>query len=274
MAGISPAQIRAARAMLNLKQSELSNAAGISLATLNNIERGLGDPRSSTLLAIEKALNQGGISCDKEHGEESVRLSLQARPAFYESYHASEFIFDYLRPHSLLLPQRILFFCRKSSDSQAKDSFKLCLLIDGKVRYVLFDHAALTLNTIGKAAEVAGILLATLIRHKGQCFYLDHILEDTTLVGLSEVIDGLKQENWLPLDNPTLLLDQIRNYDDLLKECSMHDHHPLFQLLDRMDIPYDLESLRASIEADKLPVSHDDSSQTTENPNRSSILDR
>ena len=53
---ITSSQIRAARAIINAKQSELAKAAGISLATLNNIERGVGDPRTSTLDAIERAL--------------------------------------------------------------------------------------------------------------------------------------------------------------------------------------------------------------------------
>lgn len=53
-------QIRAARAMLNIKQSELAAKAGISLATLNNIERGA-DSRVSTLQKIAQALESEGI---------------------------------------------------------------------------------------------------------------------------------------------------------------------------------------------------------------------
>lgn len=53
-------QIRAARAMLDIKQSELAVMAGISLATLNNIERGA-DSRVSTLQKIEIALENEGI---------------------------------------------------------------------------------------------------------------------------------------------------------------------------------------------------------------------
>ena len=58
---ITPRQIRAARAMLEIKQKDLAVAAGISLATLNNIERGVADPRSSTLAAIERALGTVGV---------------------------------------------------------------------------------------------------------------------------------------------------------------------------------------------------------------------
>lgn len=53
-------QIKAARAMLNIKQSELASMAGVSLATLNNIERGA-DSRVSTLRKIKRALEKAGV---------------------------------------------------------------------------------------------------------------------------------------------------------------------------------------------------------------------
>lgn len=58
---ITIAQIKAARAMLGLKQSELAALAGVSLATLNNLERGASGPRAGTLLMIERALEKEGI---------------------------------------------------------------------------------------------------------------------------------------------------------------------------------------------------------------------
>lgn len=59
---ISVGQIRAARAMLNIKQKDLADKAGISIATLNNIERGVQlDPKISTMHAIQGALEKSGI---------------------------------------------------------------------------------------------------------------------------------------------------------------------------------------------------------------------
>lgn len=59
---ISLEQIKAARVMLHLKQDDLAAKAGISVATLNNIERGAQrDPKISTLLAIQHALEKEGI---------------------------------------------------------------------------------------------------------------------------------------------------------------------------------------------------------------------
>jgi len=58
---ITPAQIRAARALLGWHQSDLAKAAGVSLNTLNNLERDVVDARRSTVTAIQRALEQAGI---------------------------------------------------------------------------------------------------------------------------------------------------------------------------------------------------------------------
>lgn len=58
---ITPQQIRGARAMLGMTQGELARIAGISTTGLNNIERGVSDPKASTLRAIEGALEAAGV---------------------------------------------------------------------------------------------------------------------------------------------------------------------------------------------------------------------
>jgi predicted transcriptional regulator len=65
---IIPEQIRGARAMLGLTQAELAKRAGISTTALNNIERGHADPKSSTLNAVQKALEGAGIVFVEENG--------------------------------------------------------------------------------------------------------------------------------------------------------------------------------------------------------------
>ena len=58
---ITPAQIRAARALLRWKQSDLAKAADLSLTALNNIEREVADPKASTLGSIQRALEAAGV---------------------------------------------------------------------------------------------------------------------------------------------------------------------------------------------------------------------
>lgn len=58
---ITAVQIRAARAILNWKQTDLAVAAGVSEMSIKNLEKGQTDPRVSTLRAIEDAFARSGI---------------------------------------------------------------------------------------------------------------------------------------------------------------------------------------------------------------------
>lgn len=58
---ITPAQIRAARALLGWKQTDLATASGVSEMSVKNIERSATDPRASTLQALQTALEQAGV---------------------------------------------------------------------------------------------------------------------------------------------------------------------------------------------------------------------
>lgn len=58
---INPAQIRAARALIGWKQTDLAIAAEVSEMSIKNIESGKTDPRSSTLQAIQGALEKAGV---------------------------------------------------------------------------------------------------------------------------------------------------------------------------------------------------------------------
>lgn len=83
---ISAAQIRAARAFLNWKQTDLAAASGVSEMSIKNIERGLTDSRVSTLTAIRNALQSAGVEfIDDSRGEGVVKLHLPARQAATEA---------------------------------------------------------------------------------------------------------------------------------------------------------------------------------------------
>ena len=72
---ITPAQIRGARAMLELTQVDLANASGISKASILDIETGRTKPKSSTLSSIQRALEKAGIVfVEGDGGGPGVRL--------------------------------------------------------------------------------------------------------------------------------------------------------------------------------------------------------
>lgn len=69
-------QIRAARGLLGLTQEDLAKQANVGYTSLRRIESGRGDPRVSTLKALQSALEAQGVqflpSTDSEG--EGVRM--------------------------------------------------------------------------------------------------------------------------------------------------------------------------------------------------------
>jgi len=75
---LEPGQIRAARALLGWRQSELSKASGVGTATIRRIENG-GSPISgnvSTIIRIQEAFEKAGILFinEDETGGQGLRL--------------------------------------------------------------------------------------------------------------------------------------------------------------------------------------------------------
>jgi transcriptional regulator with XRE-family HTH domain len=54
-------QIRAARGLLGLSQQSLADAAKVAGAVVSRVERGVNDPRMSTMVAIKNVLEAAGI---------------------------------------------------------------------------------------------------------------------------------------------------------------------------------------------------------------------
>lgn len=228
---ISTAQIRAGRSLLNVKQSDLAKAAGISLATLNNIERGIGDPRASTLDAVERALFQAGVEVETDGSTETVRLHRLARPSAYETYHASQRILEALSRSSLLQAERILFYVRRDQAArEAEEAQKLCVFLEGRVRAILFDQVSFTVSSGPRAAETAGILLAAFALHRERLFFLRRPAEDTTLAPLAEAVDRLRAADWEPLAHPKSLIDMFDDWDARLAHYGSRAGHPLADL--------------------------------------------
>lgn len=68
---ISPETCRAARALLNISQSDLAKTANLSKQTLVDFERGARTPYPNNLLAVQSALENLGVvfvGADEKHG--------------------------------------------------------------------------------------------------------------------------------------------------------------------------------------------------------------
>jgi len=75
---LSPAQCRAARALLNWSQEDLVRASGITKKTIADLERGATMPRQQTQVQILAAFEQAGIEF-LDGKQPGVRLKKTAR---------------------------------------------------------------------------------------------------------------------------------------------------------------------------------------------------
>jgi len=72
---VTPAQSRAARALINWSQPQLAIASGVSVSTIRDFETGKRQPIGNNLSAIRNALEVAGVVFVAENGEGAgVRL--------------------------------------------------------------------------------------------------------------------------------------------------------------------------------------------------------
>lgn len=71
---ITPAQCRAARALLDWSQQDLAKAAHLGLSTIRDFEKGRRVPTHNNLRGIKLALEEGGVGI----GEENSSVALIA----------------------------------------------------------------------------------------------------------------------------------------------------------------------------------------------------
>jgi len=216
--------------MLEVKQRDLATAAGISLATLNNIERGVADPRSSTLAAIERTLNDAGVEVEEDGLTEEVRLHHIARPSAYDTLFASQRVLEIISAGSLYHIERILFFARQSAAAGAMAP-RVCMLIEGKSRTMLFDLVDFTVENDSRSAEIAGILLGCYAFHGPRLYYLNRVLEDTTTAELKEAVSRLRQFDYQPMEHPGPFFNVFDDWEGHLLGFARRPGHPMRDLV-------------------------------------------
>lgn len=80
---ISPTQMRAARAMLNLSQGDVAKSLGIAANTLSNIESGQSDAPSSRLKEIQSFYEMQGVEFLEDNG-------VRERKSYVQRYQGAE----------------------------------------------------------------------------------------------------------------------------------------------------------------------------------------
>jgi transcriptional regulator with XRE-family HTH domain len=106
---MTPAQCRAARALLDWSQQDLAGAAGVGIVTIRQFEAGVGSPRNATTQALMNTLEAAGLEFLAGNGAgPGVRLkedanSLEQFLAFLKLYERNRL--RTLARHANPLPQ-------------------------------------------------------------------------------------------------------------------------------------------------------------------------
>lgn len=226
-----PNMLKAARALLGVRQSELAKAAGISLATLNNFERGIGDPRASTIVAIEQSLTRGGISFTGDGESEGVIFRKIHRPNAIDTFTASREILKAFERSSLLNIQSIVFYRNVEIATSKKHRQYVSLMINGNERTVIFDQVRLSLETISHAAEVSGILLAAVSMYPDALYYLPEFVSDTLRLSPPDAVEMVNETHREKLNDPAYFFELFGLGSDTYARWLMVSDHPFQQLI-------------------------------------------
>ena len=226
-----PNMLKAARALLGVRQSELAKAAGISLATLNNFERGIGDPRASTIVAIEQSLIRSGISFTGDGEFEGITLRKVQRPSTIDTFTASHQILKAFERSSLLNIQSIVFYRNVETSPSEKHRQYVSLMIKGAERTIIFDQVRLSLETISHAAEVSGILLAAVSMYPDAIYYLPEFVSDTLRLPPPNAVEMVNETHREKLNDPADFFELFGLGADTYARWLMVSDHPFQQLI-------------------------------------------
>ena len=222
---LTPEQIRAGRALINAKQSDLAKRAGISLATLNNIERGTAHPRGKTWAIIASTFEQEGIDIFTDSYGFGIRLKTTERGAYTATRDVLERVvsalkIDFINP----LKKGYLVF---SNDPRPH----YFVWLDFGVRNVFFDSALLNVDNISKSQELAGLILA----FKSTDIPLDIINSPQNIQNMSavEAINQLKKAESKEFKRTFDLLSNFPNAEKAIDDASRQDGHLFSRLIEK-----------------------------------------
>lgn len=229
---LMPNMLKAARALLGIRQSELARSAAISLATLNNFERGIGDPRASTIEAIERALRRGGITFSDDGEFDSVSLHKLHRPSAFDTYTASRQILEAFDRAALLNIQTIVFYRNTEISSDGKHNHYVALLVNGATRSLVFDQARLSLESTSHAAEVAGIMLAAFSLYADNVYYHPDFVSDSLRLPPLQAIMLIDEGDFIKLEDPADFFELFGITPEVLSPWLEREDHPLHHLFE------------------------------------------
>ncbi len=237
---VRPGQIRAARALLGIKQSDLARAAAVSLATVNNLERGFADPRASTVDALSAALSTVGVDFAEQGGCDSVIMRRVIRPDPAEPTLSAVHLVDVLAPGGLVKPESILFTVMLRSEAssaapelsfEVRPGIRFAVLIKTASQMYLFDRAALLFDDGPRAAEFASVMMSAYKHHADRLLRCSGVLPDTASLADDAAVSVIERVPNFPLAHPSELISEAASWSDVLRRFRDWPEHPMHQLI-------------------------------------------
>jgi DNA-binding XRE family transcriptional regulator len=122
---ITGRQIRAARALLDISQDDLANAAGLTKQGISKIEDGSVQPREGTMTDIQRVFRDKGIEFTEDQGVKFKPSGLEVfeGPERFDEFY--DFLYEYLKHNGgevclSISDQSLLDKCRKNPELHYK----------------------------------------------------------------------------------------------------------------------------------------------------------
>lgn len=230
---ITGSQIRAARALLNVKQSELARAAGVALATLNNIERGVGDPRTSTLSAIERCLSDAGVWFENVVTQETVSVQRLERASAQDAFSVCAKLAYQFEETSLLPPTEFVAFIRyadgmKRPDPQKNGSdIRAGFVALHPTRATLYDVAEFSCTDSVRVGEIANAMIPAASRIPKALSMIEGVLPDTSMAHPEEALAAIKSGRKRRLTDPVHFIEALDRNETGAGRFAQVEGHPL-----------------------------------------------
>ena len=213
--------IRAARALVGATQEDVARAAGLSLATLNNIEREIARPRRSTLDKIVRALADAGVEVFSEGGVHRVTFETRGQIRDEPGTPTRDTFRRLMGKDSLLCPVRGIFFC------YMRDYHRCGFALEGTNRRVLYTERGLDARHRVGLADLAATALIARKQLKGQVFFVGDVQSREAFVENPYAVF----ETTGFAENLSEFLGLFSEAQDIIHAAAGSDQHPLHHVI-------------------------------------------
>ncbi len=220
-------QIRAGRALLGVTQQELASAAGISVASLNNIERNIAKPRTSTLEMLQQVFLNAGLSFEQNATFQSIYFSQFGRPGSYDAELTYQQLIHYFSPDSLLKMKRIIFF---TFDLPDNDDIEIGIVIETSRRIILLDHMKFSLKYAPRMELLGNVMLQIFTLYGAQIYLSTQHVKNTHQLKVDELLAFLDANDYQKMKHPQQLFARLPDWQEKMRLLLNIPDHPIKRL--------------------------------------------